>query len=286
MKKQQQSQVWLITGTSSGFGKSLAEAALEAGHTVVATARNTASLVSLQRQFGDNLLVAKLDVTNEDQIQQAVAQTIAAYGTIDVLVNNAGYGLLGALEEVSSTELRRQFEANFFGAARLIQEVLPHMRRQGGGHIINFSSEGGMMGVPGASAYNASKFALEGLSEALALEVAHLGIKVTIVEPGAFRTNFSGSSLKMAERVMDDYSPSSGKIRWLVPSFDGKQPGDPRKAAKAVLQVVNHPNPPLRLILGADALEHITAKLNKVNEDIRNWQEVTLDTAIEEPAMD
>jgi len=276
------SRTWLITGASSGFGRALAEEVLEHGDRVVATARDAEKVRDLERTHPGRARAVALDVTRPEQVRAAVGEAIGFSNRINVLVNNAGYGLLGAVEELDDDEVRRQFETNFFGALDVMRTVLPHMRAHRSGHILNISSEGGFMGVPGAGAYNASKFALEGLSEALAAEIAHLGIKVTIVEPGAFRTDWAGRSLVQARRTIDDYAASSGRVRGLVPTTSGQQPGDPRRAAKAMIQVVEAENPPLRLVLGEDALEHIRGKIDHVLADLAAWEASSRSTAFED----
>jgi NAD(P)-dependent dehydrogenase (short-subunit alcohol dehydrogenase family) len=278
-------QVWLMTGCSSGFGRALTEALLEHGEKVVATARNPEQLNSLMQQYsdgqnatGNRILVLPLDVTQPSQIQIAVEQAIASFGRIDVLVNNAGYGVFGAVEEVSDANVRQQFETNVYGALNVTRAVLPHLRRQRSGHILNISSSGGFVGFPGAGIYCASKFALEGWSEALAKEVAPLGIHVTIVEPGAFRTAFNGT-LVAPHQAIEDYAATSGQMLQWLQQMDGQQPGDPRKAATAMIQAVNCANPPLRLVLGADVLEAVQAKLQAVAADLATWNDVSLNTA-------
>jgi NAD(P)-dependent dehydrogenase (short-subunit alcohol dehydrogenase family) len=266
---------WLITGTSSGLGRAIAEAVLDRGDAAVLTARDPDRVRDLAERYEGQAWPVALDVTSSESVSGAVQHALDEFGHVDVLVNNAGYGLLGAVEELTQDELRAQMETNFFGAFAVTRELLPHMRQRRRGHVVNISSEGGIMGVPGASAYNASKFALEGFSEALAAEAAHLAVRVTIVEPGALRTDWAGRSLRQAERRIDDYSASAGQVRDLVPGTSGQQPGDPAKAARAILAAVDADEPPLRLVLGTDALEHITAKLDRVHADLAAWETVT-----------
>lgn len=280
----QQQQIWFITGCSSGFGRALTEAVLERGEVVVATARNPEQMEDLVQQYGNHILALSLDVTQPSNVQAAVKEAITTFGRIDVLVNNAGYGVFGAVEEVSDLEVRQQFETNVYGALSVTRAVLPHLRRQRSGHILNISSSGGFVGFAGAGIYCASKFALEGWSEALAKEVAPLSIHVTIVEPGAFRTAFNGKFIS-PNQPLEDYAATSGQmVQWLH-QRDGQQSGDPKKAAAAMLQVVNHPAPPLRLVLGADTLEAIHAKLEVVAADIAAWRDISVNTAFEGVAV-
>jgi len=275
------SKVWLITGSSTGFGRSLTEAVLKKGDLVIATARKPEQLDDLVQQYPDTAKAVRLDVTNLQEAHEAVNAAITAFDRIDVLVNNAGYGSLGALEELDDATIRQQFETNVFGMLNVTRSALPIMRRQRSGHILNISSIGGFVGFAGVGAYNGSKFALEGLSEALAQEVAHLGIRVTIVEPGAFRTDFNGRSLVIPEQRIDDYTESSGKFLAWALDVDGQQPGDPDKAAQAMIQAVESENPPLRLVLGADAVNLMETKLQSLKAELEAWKEVAVNTAFE-----
>jgi len=280
-------KVWLITGCSTGFGRALAEAVLKKGDYLLATAREPEQLHALIEHYPESAKAVRLDVTLSQDIQAAVDTAIATFGRIDVLVNNAGYGLFGALEEVSDADIRQQFETNFFGALRLMRTVLPLMRQQGSGHIVNMSSTAGLVGFGGSSIYCGTKFALEGTSEALAKEVESFGIKVTLIEPGAFRTDFNGRSLAAAfngrslaaaEQFIDAYAPVSGaSLQWFK-EMDGKQPGNPAKAAQAIIQAVDSPHPPMRLALGIDAMSLIQEKLEWVKTDLDAWQQVTVST--------
>ena len=268
------SKVWLITGCSSGFGKILSRKLMDSGERVVATARDLSSLNSLQSNKSSSNLFLSLDVTNKDQINSAVKQVMETFGRIDVLINNAGYGLMGAVEECSMVEIRRQFETNFFGLVGLTQKILPIMRNQKSGHIINISSIAGLSASPGAGFYNASKFAVEGLSEALYAEVKHLGINVSLVEPGPFRTNFSGRSLEISLEIKD-YQASAGLMRKYLKQAHGNQTGDPEKAAEAIIELALNSEPPLRLLLGSEALERLNVKI----ENLKNSHKVSEKTA-------
>ena len=275
-------RVWFITGSSTGLGRALAERVLAQGGRVVATARHEKQLQELSARYEHQAHVVRMDVTSPDDVREAVASAMSVFGRIDVLVNNAGYGLLGAVEEAEDIEVRQQFETNFFGALAVTRAVLPHMRKQRSGRILNISSVGGFVGRAGAGIYNATKFALEGLSEALAEEVAPLGVRVTIVEPGGFRTDWAGRSLQQAAKTIDDYQVSSGQTRELIASVNGRQAGDPTLAAQAMIEVVESDDPPLRLALGADALERIKGKLTQVAQELESWKQVSLRTSFVE----
>jgi NAD(P)-dependent dehydrogenase (short-subunit alcohol dehydrogenase family) len=275
------SRTWLITGSSSGFGRHIAQAALERGDRVVATARRPDTLDDLVASAPDRVLAAPLDVTRADQVDAAVAAALERFGRVDVLVNNAGYGSVGAVEEIDMGDLRALMDAMFFGAVALTQAVLPDMRAQGSGAIVQISSQGGQHAFAGFGAYCAAKFALEGLSEALADEVAPLGIRVLIVEPGAFRTGLLGASMHRS-REIDAYAATVGTTRAYVQSSDGAQPGDPRKAAAAILTALDAPDPPLRLALGADAVEAIRGKHERLRADLEAWEQLSRDTALDE----
>jgi NAD(P)-dependent dehydrogenase (short-subunit alcohol dehydrogenase family) len=272
------SKVWLITGCSTGFGRALAEAVLKKGDSLLATARKPEQLRALIAHYPETAKAVRLDVTSPQDIQAVVDTAIATFGRIDVLVNNAGHGLIAALEEVSDEETHQFFETNFFGALRLMQAVLPVMRQQGSGHIVNLSSTAGLVGFGGSSLYCGAKFALEGTSEALAREVESFGVKVTLIEPGAFRTDFNGRSLATVEQSIDAYASVSGaSLQWFK-EMDGQQPGDPAKAAQAIIQAVENPHPPMRLALGTDAMSLIQEKLERVKTDLDAWQQVTVST--------
>lgn len=279
------SRVWLITGCSTGFGRALAEAVLSKGNRLIATARSPQQLQDLVESYPQQVRTIALDVTDRDNIRAAVAEAQQAFGRIDVLVNNAGYGTIGAIEEVSDEAIERQFNTNLFGTLNMMRAVLPIMRQQRSGHILNLSSVGGMVSFAATGIYCSTKFAVEGLSEALSQEVAPLGIKVTIVEPGAFRTDFNGRSLSVPEQPIEDYAQTTnGFLDWLQ-QMDGKQPGDPVKAARAMIQAVESESPPLRLALGEDAVDAIASKLQSVKSELEQWRSVSLDTAFEGATM-
>jgi NAD(P)-dependent dehydrogenase (short-subunit alcohol dehydrogenase family) len=274
------SAVWLITGCSAGFGRVIAEAALERGDRVVATARRPESIADLA---GESALVAPLDVTRQDQIEAAVSAAVERFGRVDVLVNNAGYGLVGAVEELPLDEIRELMETMYLGVIAVTQAVLPHMRAQRSGAIVQMSSQGGQFSGPGFGAYCAAKFALEGISEALAAEVGPLGIRTLLVEPGVFRTEFFGPRLRRAPRI-DDYAATVGPVRAHMDSLDGTQPGDPRKAAAAILAALDAPDPPLRLALGDDAVDNIRAAHERRQADLDGWEALARATALNEVA--
>ncbi|GAB3164208.1 oxidoreductase [Microbispora hainanensis] len=267
-------RVWLITGCSAGFGRAIAEAALAAGDRVMATARRPETLADLVEAGGGRVRAARLDVTDTASIDLAVAETLSAFGRIDVVVNNAGHGSVGAVEEIDMTDLRALMEVMFFGAVAVTKAVLPHLRRQGSGTIVQMSSMGGQLSMPGFGAYCAAKFALEGLSEALAAEVAPFGVRVLIVEPGKFRTEFGGRRMHRSQPI-DAYEMSAGATRAFVDGMDGTQPGDPAKAAQAILQVVDHADPPLRLALGDDAVDAIRAHHESLRADLDRWEKLS-----------
>ena len=266
-------KIWLITGISSGLGKALAESVIEKGDFVIGTFRNQLQVDAFNKSNTKNAQAILLDITNEKSIEDNISKIISEYGKIDVLVNNAGMGFVGAVEESSLKEVRTVFEPNFFGTLKMTQSVLPYMRKERSGNIVQISSHGGIKAFAGFGIYNASKFALEGFSEAMAQEVAPLGIKVSIVEPGPFRTNFAGNGLGQVENVIDDYSNTAGAFRTKLKSVDGKQEGDPIKASKAIIDLVNSENPTLRLPLGKVALMTIGMKLDSVKSDLETNRE-------------
>ena len=254
-----QGRVWLITGCSAGFGRELVLAALAAGDRVLATARKPEVLADLAEAGGDRLRTAALDVTDPATIDAAVAAALDAFGRVDVLVNNAGNGSVGAVEEFTMAELRELMEVMFFGAVATTKAVLPHLRAQRGGAVVMISSMGGQVTMPGFGAYCSAKFALEAVAESLAAEVAPFGVRVLIVEPGAFRTEFGGSRMHRSAEIAD-YEASTAGTRTAVDGMDQSQPGDPAKAAAAILQTLDSDTPPLRLALGNDAVDAIRAK--------------------------
>lgn len=272
----QAQKVWFITGASTGFGRLLAEEILKAGGIVIATARKPQQIADLVTKYPNTARAFALDVTNAAQIQAVAAEAIAAFGRIDVLVNNAGYGIAGGIEEATEAEFMPVFETNVFGLMRVTRALLPQFRKQRSGHILNLSSMAGLAGSPGWGFYNATKFAVEGFSEALAAEMAPLGVKVTVIEPGPFRTDFlSRSGVEVAHRI-PDYDATVGKTREYFHDQAGKQRGDPLKAVQAMIKVVESPNPPLHLILGAVALKRFRGKLDQWHKEIADWESVTL----------
>jgi short-subunit dehydrogenase len=268
------SKIWFITGISSGLGKALAEEVITSGDFVIGTFRNSLQVDAFNNKYKDEALALQMDITKANEIEKTFQIVKERFGKIDVLVNNAGFGFAGSIEEASMEEIREVFEANFFGTLQITQTALPIFRQQKSGHIIQISSHGGVKAMSGFGIYNASKFALEGFSEALAGEIAPLGIKLTIVEPGPFRTNFAGNSFKQAKKIIDDYKATSGVFRERIKQVDGKQEGDPQKAAQAINKIVNSENPPLRLPLGKTAIATITSKLESVQKDLDNFTEV------------
>ncbi|GAA1292524.1 short-chain dehydrogenase/reductase [Planotetraspora silvatica] len=273
-------RVWLITGASSGFGRSIAEAALDVGDTVVATARRPEVLDDLVAAHPGRAVAVPLDVTDSARIAAVVAEVILWHGRVDVLVNNAGRGHLGAVEETTDQELRELMDLHFFGPATLTRAVLPHMRRQGSGVIVQMSSMGGRFSFPGVGAYSATKFALEGLSQALSQEVAPFGIKVLIVEPGSFRTGLASASSTQSAAI-PGYEGTVGIVRTEFPSSDGKQPGDPAKAAAAILTALEAEETPLQLPLGDDATDAILARLDASRAETLAWERISRGTGFD-----
>jgi NAD(P)-dependent dehydrogenase (short-subunit alcohol dehydrogenase family) len=246
------SKAWLITGSSRGLGRAFTVAALEAGHRVLAGARKPEQLADLENRFGKNIRIISLDVTNEEQAKRAVEMALETFGALDVLVNNAGYGNVSPVEDTSVEEFRKQIETNLFGVIIMTTAVLPYFREQRRGHIVQVSSVGGRIGPIGRAPYAAAKFGVEGFSESLSKEVGPLGIKVTILEPGGFRTDFAGSSTELREG-RPEYESTVGATARFQRNYSGRQPGDPAKAAAVLLHVVSLPEPPLRLLLGRDS---------------------------------
>lgn len=257
--------VWLITGCSTGFGLELAKQAVEQGFRTVITARDPSKL----KGYGatDHVLVLELDVTRPDQVAEAIRSTLERFGRIDVLVNNAGIGYFAAVEESEETEVRKMFDVNVFGTGRMIWAVLPGMREQRAGCIVNISSLAGLRGMPALGYYNASKFAVEGLSAALRREVEPLGIQVMVVEPSGFRTDWAGRSANESKHQIDDYAATAGNVRAAVRASSGQQPGDPVRAAKAIVEAVTSGHPPHHLLLGNDAFEGAMATLDELHQE-------------------
>lgn len=266
-------KTWFITGCSSGFGRAIAEAALAAGHRVIATARDVRRIADLE---GPACRVLTLDVTDAVNVREAVAEA----GQFDVLLNNAGYGLIGAVEECDDDQIRRNMETNFFGPLNVIRAALPMLRAQKSGHIINLSAAAAISNYPGFGVYGGAKAALECLSESLRLELAPLGIRVTLVEPGPFRTDFVSRSLEKAAQPLADYDGTSGRFARLISSMNGKQPGDPAKAAQAILAIAASENPPLRLVLGKYANEKARRRAADLEKERAAWETIGLPTEI------
>lgn len=267
-------RIWLITGISSGLGKALAKSVIEKGDFVIGTFRKQSQVDEFNEKYSNRAFSILLDITDEQSIEKNVEKLVSKFDRIDVLVNNAGVGFVGAIEETSMEEVRKVFEANFFGTLKLTQAILLHMRKEKNGHIVQISSHGGIKAFAGFGIYNASKFALEGFSEALYQEVEPLGIKVLIVEPGPFRTNFAGSRLGEAKKVIDDYSDTAGAFRIKLKAVDGKQEGHPVKASKAIIDAVYSENTTLRLPLGKVPIMTIGMKLDSVKSDLEKNREI------------
>jgi NAD(P)-dependent dehydrogenase (short-subunit alcohol dehydrogenase family) len=269
---------WFITGISSGFGRALAAAALKRGDRVTGTVRAAAARAAFIEAHSERAVVRLLDVTDEAAVPRVIAATEAETGPIDILVNNAGYGLVAGVEEASLSEIRAQFEVNVFGAIAVMQAVLPFMRQRRAGRIINISSVSGLVGWAALGIYTGSKFALEGIVETLAQEVAPLGIHVTLIEPGGFRTDFAGRSRAESARQIADYEPSVGTNRRILTQHAGHEPGDPAKAALAILKVADAERPPLRLMLGTDALGYAQRKFEQHASEMKTWDAVSRST--------
>lgn len=268
---------WLVTGCSTGIGREIARSALETGDRVLVTSRRVSDVEDLLDEFPGLAVAHQLDVTDAEQVRASVAAADAAFGGVDVLVNNAGYGYLSAVEEGDEDEVRRLFDTNYFGAVSMIKAVLPQMRERGSGHVVNISSMTGLVANPPNAYYSSTKFALEALTEALAKEVGPLGIKVMAVEPGGFRTDWAKRSMKEAVAPIDAYAGDVGVRKDLIKQFADHLPGDPRRVGEAVLMLVGLDDPPLRLLLGADVLQATRAKLAELSASIEEWESVTLD---------
>jgi NAD(P)-dependent dehydrogenase (short-subunit alcohol dehydrogenase family) len=270
-------QVWLITGSSRGIGRHLAEAVLENGHQLVATARNIDTLSDLKVKHAQNVILVPLDVTDEIAAANAVNSALEHFGRLDVLVNNAGYGNVNSIEDTSLADFRAEIETNLFGTIIMTKAVIPFMRVQGSGHIIQFSSVGGRMGPAGRAPYAAAKWGVEGFSEVLSKEMEPLGVKVTIIEPGGFRTDFAGLSTNLKEGRRE-YDATVGMTARFQRDYNGKQPGDPVRAAKAIIEIAGLDTPPLRLLLGSDALTHVQRNdMAKMAAD-KHWSELSVST--------
>jgi NAD(P)-dependent dehydrogenase (short-subunit alcohol dehydrogenase family) len=273
-----ESPVWFITGCSTGLGRALATHVLDRGWRAAVTARDPRTVADLAGRHGDRAVALPLDVTDPGQVADAVGKAEETFGRIDVLVNNAGYGYLAAIEEGEDAEVRALFEANVFGLVEVTKAVLPGMRARRSGHVVTLSSLGGLAGFGATGYYHATKFAVEGLSESLAAEVAPLGIGVTIVEPGAFRTNWSGPSMKQSAIRIGDYAATAGKRREATLATYGSQPGDPARAAEAIVTVLEAEEPTLRLLLGTAALDVARGKLDALRRDFARWEDLSRST--------
>ncbi len=269
-------KVWLITGCSTGFGRALSKAVIANGDKVAVTARKIVDVKDIVDGFEANAISLPLDVTRQADIDAAVKATVEKFGRIDVLVNNAGIGYFGAVEESEDEQVRRMFDINVFGLGNMTKAVLPTMRAQKSGHIVNISSIGGLRSFPAVGYYNATKYAVDGLSESLAKEVAHLGIKVTIICPSGFRTDWAGRSADNSNIVIDDYATSAGKNKADIRGYSGNQPGDPERAALAIIKAVESENPPLRLLLGQAAYKGANMKLEELKNDFETWKDVSI----------
>ena len=273
---EQDKPVWFITGCSTGFGRELTKLVLARGWHAVVTARDPDKIADLAEGHGDHAAIVALDVTKPQQVRDSVRIALEKFGRIDVLVNNAGYGYTSAVEEGEDHEIRAMFEANFFGLADMTRAVLPAMRAQRSGHIVNITSIGGLVGFAGTGYYAATKFAVEGLTESLSKEVGPLGIKVTAVEPGPFRTDWAGRSLKKPANEIADYAETAIARRNQIAGYSGKQPGDPVRAGEAIIKAVESENPPLHLVLGKPGLDFVKQKLDALQAEIAQWEDTTL----------
>lgn len=270
------SKVWFITGCSTGFGRELAKEVLASGYRAAVAARNTDDVKDITDAYPETAIAVKLDVTQPEQITAAVTQIQEKFKQIDVLVNNAGIGYFGAIEESEEDEVRRMFEINFFGLANVTKAVLPTLRKQRSGHVLNVASIGGLVGFPAVGFYNATKFAVDGYSESLSKELAPLGIKVTVIAPSGFRTDWAGRSANNSKIVIDDYKETAEANKNSIRGYSGNQPGDPVRAAKAMIKAVEAENPPLRLLLGEAALKGARNKIELLKKDFDTWADVTV----------
>jgi NAD(P)-dependent dehydrogenase (short-subunit alcohol dehydrogenase family) len=273
----QMSQVCLVTGSSRGLGRAIVEAGLAAGNKVLATARNVESLRNLSDRYGGQIKLFRLDVTVEEAAADAVRAAVDEFGSLDVLINNAGYGNLSSIEDTSLADFRAQIETNLFDTIIMTKAAIPYFRERKAGYFVQFSSVGGRIGPPGRGPYSAAKWGVEGFSEVLSREVASLGIKVTIIEPGGFRTDFAGSSTKLSEGH-PEYDSTVGATARFQREYNGKQPGDPKKAADIIVQLTQEPKPPLRLLLGSDAYNGVEKNDLARLEEARAWKEFSVST--------
>lgn len=272
-------KVILVTGASKGFGLEIAKTALATGDKVIATVRSKADQLAASLNNDPNLLVVTMDVTNEAQVKAAVAEGLLRFGKIDVVINNAGYGIVTAIEEATDAEVKAQYETNVFGLLNVVRAVLPHLRAQRSGHIINVSSLFGFDAIPGWALYGSTKFAVEGISKGLAVELAPLNIKVTAVEPGLFSTEFlSADSYSASKNIIADYAATVGPMRAGADQLHGNQPGDPKKLAQVVVDIAHNENPPLHLPIGKDAVGMYKTNAEKTNKEIDQWIEVSTST--------
>ncbi|MEM6752229.1 MAG: oxidoreductase [Cyanobacteria bacterium P01_C01_bin.38] len=270
----------IITGVSSGLGRALAQKILEKGGRVAGTFRNKSQMSEFEAVAPGRAVALEMDITNPAQIKAGVEKAIATFGRIDVLANNAGHGLVGAIEETSELEAQRMLDINFMGSLRVIRALLPQMRQQKSGHIINYSAIGGFTGFPGLGVYSAAKAAVDIMGEALAGEVKPLGINVTILTIGIFRTDFAGRSLQHTEQILDAYKATpAGKFRGFISNLAGNQPNDPELAAEAMIKLIESEQPPLHLALGNDAIKTINTKIEQLQEDIKAWEKISTSTA-------
>lgn len=268
-------KVWYVTGASKGLGLVLVKLILTTGHKVAATSRNTSAFDELLKQYPDHLLPLTVDITSDQSVKQSIDEVIGKFGSLDVVVNNAGYSLVGSMEEMTDSEFRETIDVNLFGTVNVIRAVMPHFRAQGSGHIINISSNAGYIGFANAASYNAAKFAVVGLSEALAEETKPFGIKITVVAPGQFRTSFM-DSLSFAENKIPVYKLAEAEKMWR--GYSGTQRGNPAKLSQIIVNLANQPEPPLHLLVGPDTYELVTEHRKKENQEIEKWKDVTLST--------
>lgn len=270
-------KVWLITGCSTGFGRALAQEVLAQGGQVIVTSRKVSDIEDIVESYPEDAIAVALDVTKDYEIFTAVDKAIESFGKIDVLVNNAGIGYFSTIEESDDDEIRKMFEINFFGLDKLTRAVLPHMRKAKSGMILNFSSIGGLMSFPSVGFYNATKFAVEGYSEALNKEVKELGINIVLIEPGPFRTDWAGRSANENTQTIADYSDTAASnVKQNMRGGSGQEPGDPQRAAQAIYEISKVENPPLRLLLGKNAYENAFSKLKEMEDEFTTWKDLTL----------